>query len=133
MQTLGSLLDRNKGLGPGFDFLRIFLALAIVAWHSRNVVYWTSDTLTTETPFWFGEYCLVPIFFALSGFLVAGSGMRLTLANFLVNRGLRILPALALEILFSAFFSVRCSPSCRLRSTSARRCCTTISPTWSVG
>lgn len=103
MQTVGSLLDRNKGLGPGFDFLRIFLALAIVAWHSRNVVYWTSDTLTTETPFWFGEYCLVPIFFALSGFLVAGSGMRLTLANFLVNRGLRILPALALEILFSAF------------------------------
>ena len=103
MLSLGNLLDRNKGLGPGFDFLRIFLALAIVAWHSRNVVYWTNDNLITDTPFWFGEYCLVPIFFALSGFLVAASGMRLNLQNFLINRGLRILPALALEILFSAF------------------------------
>jgi len=52
---------------------------------------------------WFGEYSLVPTFFALSGFLVAASGIRLTLKNFLINRGLRILPALALEIVFSAF------------------------------
>ena len=101
MRTIGSRLDEHRGIGPGFDFLRIFLAFAIVAWHSRNVVYWTSDPLL-GTPLWFGEYCLVPIFFALSGFLVAASGIRLDLKNFLINRGLRILPALALEILFSA-------------------------------
>lgn len=101
MRTIGSRLDEHRGIGPGFDFLRIFLAFAIVAWHARNVVYWTSDPMM-NTPLWFGEYCLVPIFFALSGFLVAASGMRLDLSNFLINRGLRILPALALEILFSA-------------------------------
>ncbi len=102
MQTVGSRLDGNRGIGSGFDFLRIFLALAIVAWHSRNVVHWTADQ-ATSSPWWFAEYSLVPMFFALSGFLVAASGMRLSLRDFLINRGLRILPALALEILFSAF------------------------------
>lgn len=101
MRTIGSRLDEHRGIGPGFDFLRIFLAFAIVAWHARNVIYWTTDP-QLNTPLWFGEYSLVPIFFALSGFLVAASGMRLDLKNFLINRGLRILPALALEILFSA-------------------------------
>ena len=102
MQTLGGQLDMHRGIGPGFDFLRIFLAFAIVAWHSRDVVS-RSGTLSPTTGLWFIEYSLLPVFFALSGFLVAGSGMRLSLGNFLINRGLRILPALALEILFSAF------------------------------
>lgn len=102
MITIGSQLDRHRGIGPGFDFLRIFLAFAIVAWHSRNVVYWTNDPVS-QSSWWFIEYSLVPTFFALSGFLVAASGIRLSLKNFLINRGLRILPALALEILFSAF------------------------------
>ena len=42
------------------------------------------------------------MFFALSGFLIAGSAMRLSLWNFIVNRGLRIVPALAVEIVLSA-------------------------------
>jgi peptidoglycan/LPS O-acetylase OafA/YrhL len=42
------------------------------------------------------------MFFALSGFLIAGSADRLNLRNFLINRGLRIVPALAVEIIISA-------------------------------
>jgi peptidoglycan/LPS O-acetylase OafA/YrhL len=54
------------------------------------------------TPFWFYFYCVMPMFFALSGFLIAGSADRLSLGNFLINRGLRIVPALAVEITISA-------------------------------
>ncbi|MGO7338439.1 hypothetical protein AB9E32_34680, partial [Rhizobium leguminosarum] len=50
--------------------------------------------------FWFTEYSLVPMFFSLSGFLIAGSAQRLSLRNFLINRGLRIVPALAFDIVF---------------------------------
>jgi peptidoglycan/LPS O-acetylase OafA/YrhL len=100
MSTLGSKLDENRGIGPGFDFLRLFLAFGIVAWHS--VVVTGNWTKATATPLWFSEYLLVPMFFALSGFLVCASGLRLRLKDFLINRGLRIVPALAVEIIFSA-------------------------------
>ncbi len=39
---------------------------------------------------------------APSGFLIAGSATRLSLGNFIINRGLRIIPALAVEIVLSA-------------------------------
>ncbi len=45
---------------------------------------------------------LLPAFFALSGFLVAASLERNTLSAFLIFRGLRIVPALAVEITLSA-------------------------------
>lgn len=99
MTTIGARLLHYRGLGPGFDFLRIGLACTIVIFHA----YWLSgDTYLRSTGFWFGEYALVPMFFALSGFLISGSALRLTLQNFLLNRGLRILPALAVDIVFCA-------------------------------
>jgi peptidoglycan/LPS O-acetylase OafA/YrhL len=45
---------------------------------------------------------LVPMFFALSGFLVAASSMRLSAKNFLLNRVARIVPALVADIVFAA-------------------------------
>jgi len=45
---------------------------------------------------------LVPMFFALSGFLVAGSSARLSAKNFVLNRAARIVPALAVDIFFAA-------------------------------
>ncbi len=45
-----------------------------------------------------GLFCLVGMFFALSGFLVAGSALRSsTIRSFFANRALRILPALTVE------------------------------------
>lgn len=100
-ETIGSRLDGRQGVAPGFDFLRIFLALSIVAWHVDAIV--TGDVSYNSQPFrWVYGYFTLASFFSLSGFLIAGSALRLTLKNFLINRGLRILPALAVEICLSA-------------------------------
>ncbi len=101
METIGSRLDATRGVAPGFDFLRIFLALSIVGWHVNAIV--TGDLSYNEMPFvWVYGYFTLAAFFGLSGFLIAGSALRLTLNNFLINRGLRIVPALAVEIFLSA-------------------------------
>lgn len=100
-ETIGSRLDGRQGVAPGFDFLRIFLALSIVAWHVDAIV--TGDVSYNSRPFlWVYGYFTLASFFSLSGFLIAGSALRLTLKNFLINRGLRIVPALAVEICLSA-------------------------------
>jgi peptidoglycan/LPS O-acetylase OafA/YrhL len=100
MQTLGSTLDDQQGFGQGFDFLRIFLATGIIAWHTAQLSGHLE--IARSSVFWFSEYMLVPMFFALSGFLVAGSAMRLSCKDFLLNRAARIVPALAVDILFAA-------------------------------
>jgi peptidoglycan/LPS O-acetylase OafA/YrhL len=51
---------------------------------------------------WFPGYAILVMFFGLSGFLISGSALRLNLREFLINRGLRIFPALILEITLSA-------------------------------
>ena len=83
MQTLGSALDEQKGFAQGFDFLRILLATSIIGWHTAKLSGHVE--MARASVFWFSEYMLVPMFFALSGFLVAGSSMRLSTKNFLVE------------------------------------------------
>ncbi|EJJ24504.1 acyltransferase family protein [Rhizobium sp. CF142] len=101
MKSFGEVLAGHHGLAPGFNFLRLALALTIVFYH---VV--TADGYLragTGPILWFFEYSLVSMFFALSGFLITASAQRLDLANFLLNRSLRIVPALAVDILICAF------------------------------
>jgi peptidoglycan/LPS O-acetylase OafA/YrhL len=100
MKTLGSVLDDQKGFGEGFDFLRITLATGIIAWHTVQLSGHLD--LVRNSGFWLSEYMLVPMFFALSGFLVAGSSTRLSAKNFLLNRAARIVPALVVDIFFAA-------------------------------
>ena len=100
MQSLGSALDEQKGFGQGFDFLRIFLATGIIGWHTATLSGHVDAARASVL--WFSEYMLVPMFFALSGFLVAGSSMRLSTGNFVLNRAARILPALVVDIIFAA-------------------------------
>ncbi|UFW88720.1 acyltransferase [Bradyrhizobium barranii] len=103
--TLREQLDRYKGHGPGFDAARLVLSISILCWHS--VV--TSYGHAAETKIWNGFFAaplsaLMPMFFALSGFLVMGSFERANgLRGFLGLRALRIVPALSVEILISAF------------------------------
>lgn len=101
MQTFGSVLEQNKGIGPGFDFLRVALSIGVLGWHSVKI---TTGTLanTDNSAVWLIGYSILPMFFALSGFLVAGSALRLSMKDFYINRGLRIVPALAVEIFLSA-------------------------------
>ena len=111
-----SVLDAHRGVGPGFDLLRIALAVIIFEGH---VSWLTGATtigampVTTLNPGavqgWTGWYqpiliSYVPAFFALSGFLVMGSAVRTRATQtFLMFRALRIFPALAVELCLSAF------------------------------
>ncbi|QQO13539.1 acyltransferase [Bradyrhizobium diazoefficiens] len=124
--TICSVLERNRGKGPSFDVLRLLLAVAIFVLHARWVagmadVSAMGNAVATGAPAAPAAPAptgaavhremltlplmksLVPAFFALSGFLVLGSALRLrATSTFLAHRGLRIFPALAVEVIFCA-------------------------------
>ena len=101
MRSLGQVLDEQKGFGHGFDFVRVFLACSVLGWHCYYLARGTLGT-APGSGLWIYNYSILPMFFGLSGFLVAGSAQRLSLGNFFLNRGLRIFPALIMEIALSA-------------------------------
>ncbi|MFC6739265.1 acyltransferase family protein [Methylobacterium tardum] len=122
---LAQQLDAHGGIGPGFHLLRHVLSVLILAHHCRVAVIGAvkpgQEALETGAaaagaaivamghgkflggflqPF---LYALVGMFFALSGFLIAGSALRTgKVGPFLANRGLRILPALTVEVTLCA-------------------------------
>ncbi len=117
---LDEALASNRGIGPGFHILRHALSGLIILAHCRSAL------VVHDVPGSFGDIqagiltasksssllldifrpgvtALVGMFFALSGFLVAGSALRTgSIRVFLSNRGLRIVPALSVEVLLSA-------------------------------
>jgi peptidoglycan/LPS O-acetylase OafA/YrhL len=102
-QTIDTVMKAHRGAGPGFDALRIGLALAILCYHSvllspnQSLVPIVNNALHPLI------LALVPMFFGLSGFLVTGSALRTrSVRVFLTYRGLRIFPALAVEVTLSA-------------------------------
>lgn len=98
-ETIGQRLERSP---TGFDYLRLVLATAVLVWHSACV---TMDPLSLwRNPAIRGSEALIlPMFFAISGFLVAGSLARNSVAGFLTLRFLRLTPALAIVLLWTAF------------------------------
>lgn len=138
-KTFSEILEAHRGLGPGFDLLRLGLALSIVASHcsalSGNKGF-LSHLILDIMNFLFPQagaaapalppdsivnagiaaevkgvsgparpytLCRVPMFFALSGFLVSGSAFRTRkIVPFLGLRVIRILPALFVEVTLSA-------------------------------
>jgi peptidoglycan/LPS O-acetylase OafA/YrhL len=120
--TIASALDRHRGVGPGFDVLRIVLAIMVFWVHTGalNQPRTTAVVLqaakigpqafvaAAHTTAWDGWLrpilvAILPKFFGLSGFLVCGSALRLRrISTFLVFRGLRLWPALLTEITLSA-------------------------------
>lgn len=102
--SLGEKLALHGERPTGFDYLRISLALAIVCVHSIITSYGaTAGAEVWQWPFRPLVGLLLPMFFALSGFLVAGSLFRTTsLVQFLGLRVIRIYPALGVEVLVSA-------------------------------
>ena len=110
-------------MGPGFDLLRIVLAAYIFYGHTLWIaggatsvvgvgaldsVVAPAQALTSVDNGFSGwtrpfHVAAVPVFFALSGFLVTGSAMRLrTTSTFLAFRALRIFPALVMETFLCA-------------------------------
>ena len=101
--TFANRLIITKNRPAGFDYMRICLALCVIFWHSFIISYGE----ITKGPFQRSVEPLimlvVPMFFALSGFLVAGSLERSrTIFGFLGLRVFRIMPALSVEVLLSA-------------------------------
>jgi peptidoglycan/LPS O-acetylase OafA/YrhL len=110
--TFGSILERHRGEGPGFGILRLGFSIAILRIHAVSLSRIPTSVAATATPDahlpWTGPshvffLFMVPAFFALSGFLVTGSALRLRATiPFLTFRLLRILPALLVEVTLSA-------------------------------
>jgi peptidoglycan/LPS O-acetylase OafA/YrhL len=95
---------RHGGVTSGFDYLRIALAVCVVLEHSLVV---TDQALTANLWTSWPRAALgtvLPSFFALSGFLVAGSlRRRPSLPAFISMRVVRLVPALTVEVILSAF------------------------------
>jgi peptidoglycan/LPS O-acetylase OafA/YrhL len=92
--TAGQVMERHKGTGPGFDAMRLALALTIFAAHTFFASQ-GDDLHLWSSPLRPLLITMVPLFFAVSGFLVTGSAIRTrSIPVFLTFRVLRILPAL---------------------------------------
>jgi peptidoglycan/LPS O-acetylase OafA/YrhL len=101
--TIGEQFAGANGYTTGFDYLRIGLALAVLCWHS----IWISGSQDLDVALWSGPFrvfpaAILPMFFALSGFLVSNSFQRTRLHEFVTLRIIRLVPALAVEITLSA-------------------------------
>lgn len=102
--TLAERIEETGNRSTGFDYMRIGLATAVVFWHSFTTSYGNAFAYGfLTTPFRPLVAAIVPMFFALSGFLVAGSLFRNSVSTFVGLRVIRIVPALAVETLLSAF------------------------------
>jgi len=103
----GTIAAQLAVIGPhanGFHVMRIALAIVVVIYHTVL----TSDGPWWDMLYWYGDFrglllAMLPMFFALSGFLVAGSLERTPkLSQFLTLRAIRLVPALAVEVLLCA-------------------------------
>ena len=81
--------------------MRVVLSTCVVIWHRYQVAYGNEEAIRFWKEAWRGLFLpiILPILFALSGFLVAGSLYRSpSLRAFLALRIIRIFPALIVEI-----------------------------------
>jgi len=125
MHSIDLVLKKYEGVGPGFDLVRISLAGFILCTHciwlagrspilagigptgdpnvSSVIVSPPISIYVARDLFAHINRAMVPMFFALSGFLVTGSAFRTrSLRTFLTFRVLRIAPALFVEVTLSA-------------------------------
>ena len=92
--TIGEVVATH-GATSGFDYLRIGLAVAVVGVHSLRITTGPDALEAVSVPMAALINLILPLFFGLSGFLVAGSLERVRdLRVFLAFRALRIFPAL---------------------------------------
>ncbi len=79
------------------------MASCVILWHTIALSYGRGTELSLWPPIVVVVRLVLPMFFCLSGFLVAGSLARTkTLISFIGFRVLRIVPALCVEVTLSA-------------------------------
>jgi peptidoglycan/LPS O-acetylase OafA/YrhL len=88
----------------GFDYIRIGLALCVLVSHAFDLQDPILAKEVTRTSLWAApKLTLLPMFFAVSGFLVTASLERCrTIRGFATLRAMRLVPALAMEVTLSA-------------------------------
>ena len=103
MNTLDRVMA-ERGNTSGFDYLRLLLAIGVLCIHSFTTSYGRPGEAFLLALPWRPFYnAVLPMFFALSGFLVAGSYFRTKgIGEFVMLRILRIAPALAVEVFLCA-------------------------------
>jgi peptidoglycan/LPS O-acetylase OafA/YrhL len=101
MKTLGTRLEECGGFGPRFNLVRIVLAYGVLLWHTVAIAT-NSASDVLQTVIWPAIFAVLPMFFSLSGFLVAGSALRLPIREYILNRAFRIVPALGVDIFLCA-------------------------------
>lgn len=108
LKTFGAVMA--AGRTTGFDYMRLVLATAVLCTHSIDVSYGVKFTIEfANGPIRPLIALLLPMFFALSGFLVAGSLERCrSLVSFMGLRVIRLAPALAFETVLAALILGRC-------------------------
>lgn len=106
--TVQENFDHYGGIAPGFDAVRLILAVFVLGWHTLYICLGGPDgpayAAIAHHPFWLPLVrAILPAYFFLGGFLVTGSAYRLrSVGKFLIYRGLRIVPALLVEVALSA-------------------------------
>ena len=102
--TFSTKIAQAGGRAAGFDNLRIALAFGVVLWHAFPISYGSVAAIGFYNgPFGPAVAIILPMFFALSGFLVAGSLERNpSLIRYTSLRVLRIVPALTVEVVVSS-------------------------------
>lgn len=99
--SLGERFSRRE-CRNGFTWLRLILAIGIFTFHSVTISYGSANAISAA-PMAIARLIL-PMFFALSGFLVAGSLCHCaSLTQFAVFRAARLAPALVAVVLLSMF------------------------------
>jgi peptidoglycan/LPS O-acetylase OafA/YrhL len=102
--TFGYRIRETGGYTSGFDYLRLILSVLVL--YGQSYVISGDHINLGFFPPWASAiraYLILPMFFSLSGFLVAASLLRTqSFVGFLFLRGLRIVPALFVEISLSA-------------------------------
>jgi len=103
VRTIGDRVTETRGRTTGFDVLRIALAITVLSWHSLYSTYGWDNWIWHSHKTRSFPSLILPMFFALSGFLVAGSLVRTkSLSSFMTLRMMRLLPALFVEVCLSA-------------------------------
>ncbi|MEU0056416.1 acyltransferase [Streptomyces sp. NPDC006334] len=101
----GTVAELSAGRDNSFGFLRLALATAVIVSHARALGYGGKEYAVAFSR---GQATLGNLavygFFVLSGFLVARSGLRLSVGRFLWHRALRILPGFWVCITLTALF-----------------------------
>ncbi|MEC7764091.1 MAG: acyltransferase [Pseudomonadota bacterium] len=98
-ERLEQAMERTGFRSSGFDYLRVALAASVLLWHAFRTSY---PDVAMDGWQRVPVGLILPMFFALSGFLISGSLMRVaSIREFLVLRVMRIVPALAVEIVLS--------------------------------